>query len=104
MTSASVTFSPPNIFQLISVKLDGSNYLNWISQFLPVLRSHDLLGFVDGTEPCPAQFLPLSEGKETAELNPSYLLWTKKDQFILSCLNASLSDKVLSYVFGMTTA
>lgn len=91
-------------FQLILAKLDGSNYLNWVLQFQPFLRNHYLLGFVDGTEPCPTQFFLILGGRETTKLNPFYFLWTKKEQFILSCLNASLSDKVLSYVYRMTMA
>lgn len=37
----------PNITQFISFKLDNSNYLLWVSQFLPVLHTHDLLGIVN---------------------------------------------------------
>ncbi|KAJ0038846.1 hypothetical protein Pint_23826 [Pistacia integerrima] len=42
------SFVIPNITSLVSVKLDGTNYLNWITQFTPMLRRHDLLGIVDG--------------------------------------------------------
>jgi hypothetical protein len=57
-TSASQTspaFTFPNITQLVYVKLDGPNYLMWLSQFLPVQRSNDLMSIVDGSDLCPPQ-------------------------------------------------
>ncbi|KAA8549295.1 hypothetical protein F0562_000979 [Nyssa sinensis] len=55
--SSNVTFAPPNIGHLVSIKLSDSNYLIWSSQIVPVLKSHDLMGFVDGSEPCPSKSL-----------------------------------------------
>jgi hypothetical protein len=57
MASSSPNITFPIINHLISVKLDGSNYLGWVSQFLPILRSNDLLGIVNGSESCPSKFL-----------------------------------------------
>ncbi|KAL6324735.1 hypothetical protein AAG906_017075 [Vitis piasezkii] len=55
------------------------------------------MGFVDGSEPCPSKSLDGS-------LNPAYILWNKKDQCVLSWINATLSDKVLASVYGITSA
>jgi hypothetical protein len=88
----------------VSVKLEGHNYLNWTTQFIPALKSHDLLSIVDGSEACPTQFLVDSTGKLTSDINPTYLVWQKKDQFILAWLNATLDEKVLSTVYGLTTS
>jgi len=49
MASSSPNITFPIINHLISVKLDGSNYLGWVAQFLPILRSNDLLGIIDGS-------------------------------------------------------
>jgi hypothetical protein len=49
MASSSPNITFPIINHLISVKLEGSNYLCWLSQFLPILRGNDLLGIVDGS-------------------------------------------------------
>lgn len=98
-------FVLPNISHLVLVKLDRSNYLLMISQFLPVLRSHDLFGTVDGSEPCPPKYIKdLTSGKDSTQINPAYQIWNKKDQYILSWLNATLSESVLSTVYGMNTA
>jgi hypothetical protein len=66
------------------------------------LRSNDLLGIVDGTESCPPKFLTDEEGECT--LNPKYTIWNKKDQFILSWINATLSENVLATVYGLNTS
>ena len=95
--SSNVIFAPPNIGHLVSIKLSDTNYLIWSSQIVPVLKSHDLMGFVDGSEPCPSKSLDGS-------LNPAYILWNKKDQYVLSWINATLSDKVLASVYGITSA
>ncbi|KAF9680063.1 hypothetical protein SADUNF_Sadunf06G0081000 [Salix dunnii] len=102
--TAPITFTFPSINHLISVKLDGSNYLSWVSQFLPVLRSNDLLGIVDGSDSCPSKFLVDSHGKETLTVDPKFIVWTKKDQYLLSWLNATLSESILPTVFGLNTA
>ena len=82
--------------------MDGTNYPTWRFQCRPILQSHELLGFVEGTEPCPTKSFTDSDGKEYT--NPAYILWLKKDQFVMSWLNASLTDKVISTLYGLTTA
>jgi hypothetical protein len=53
-SSALPCFALPNISQGSFTKLEGSsNYLQWQTQFMPALRTYDLMGIVDGSEPCP---------------------------------------------------
>ena len=40
-------FIPPNLGQLVATKLDGPNYLVWLNKFSPILKTNDLMGFVD---------------------------------------------------------
>lgn len=70
-----------------------------LSQFVPLLRSNDLMGFVDGSESCPSKFILADQGKVINTLNPVYLLCTKKDQFVLSWINATLSKKLGSFFY-----
>jgi hypothetical protein len=98
--TSTITLNLPNFNQM--VKLECHNYLMWLSQVLPALRSQDILGFVDGSEPCPPQLITDDEGQEIT--NPTYLIWTKKDQLLLSWINVTLSDKVLSTVYGLDTS
>jgi hypothetical protein len=98
----SVGFIPPNVAHLVHVRLDGPNYTTWLSQIRPVLRTNDFMGIVDGSEPCPPE--KISDDKGITTLNPAFILWTKKDQFILSLLNSTLTEKVLASLYGMETS
>ncbi|KAJ0010191.1 hypothetical protein Pint_33958 [Pistacia integerrima] len=87
---AFVTFPFPNITPIVSVKLDESNYLNWTTQFTLVLRSHDLLGIVNGSELCPPKFATDSEGKTTSDITTNYMTL---NQGAKSCTDYLLSAK-----------
>lgn len=104
LTPSAALFTYPNISQAVYVKLDGPNYLRWLTQILPMLRSTELLGIVDGSLPCPRQYTPDTSGKDTSVVNPEYSLWTRKDQYLLSVINATLAERVLSTVFGMDSS
>jgi len=102
------TFTLPNITHLAPTKLDDHNYLPWEFQFQPILDTYGLMGIVDGSEPCPLKFLPPTAGssadKEQLSLNPEYVIWERKDQFILSWLIATLTEKVVPTIYGMNIA
>ncbi|KAL9372734.1 hypothetical protein Peur_034978 [Populus x canadensis] len=89
--TSNVNFAPPNMGHLSS-------------QIVPVLKSHELIGFVDGSEPCPSKFIDDNPEDSSHSLNPDYILWNKKDQCVLSWINATLSDKVLASVYDITSA
>jgi hypothetical protein len=107
LSSAPVTttFTLPSISQQIPTKLDGpADYLNWVSHFNPILNSHELMGFVDGSEPCPPKYVTDETGNLTTIVNPDYSLWHRKDQCILSWFNTTMSDRMLSSLYGLKTA
>ncbi len=49
---------------------------------MPIVQSYELLSFVDGLELCPTKHKTATEDKQI--VNPTYVLWTKKDQLVLS--------------------
>jgi hypothetical protein len=59
---------------------------------------------MEGSEPCPHKFLLDDQGKDMTTGNPDFSIWTKKDQCILSWINAILTKKVLSMVYGLNTS
>jgi hypothetical protein len=95
-------FSPPNTTLNSLLKLDGGNYTSWVTQIHPILRTYDLMGIIDGLETCPQKMTTDDEGKEIP--NPEYLTWNKKDQYLLCLITTSLSEKVLSTVYGLNTS
>jgi hypothetical protein len=97
------TSTPPTLAipltTTISIKLDGSNnYLAWKMQFLNLLRGHDMIGFIDGSEACPPRNL------STGSLNPAYDVWQKKDVCLLGWILASISERLVSTIYGLTTS
>ena len=93
-----------NITHFLNIKLDKGNFLVWRSQFLPILKLHDLEGLVDGTSLCPTKFLPSSTSNAIPTLNPDYIKWMKMDQMLLCWLISSLTEPVLAHVVGLTTS
>jgi hypothetical protein len=96
----------PNIYSHIApkIQLDEQNYMAWVFQFRPILRTNDLMGIVDGSEPCPPKFIPGRTSDSPAQLNPAFTMWEKKDQYLLNWFIATLSEKVLSTVYGLDTS
>lgn len=84
-----------NIVSLVSVKLDQTNHLLRKSQLLAIFCTHDLLGYIDGTKPCPPATIV---NDKVSSPNPDYLSWVKQDQHIASWLMATLSEPILSQV------
>lgn len=65
--------SPPTFTQhTFSVKLTSKTYLSWKTQFLPLLNSQNLTGFVDGTFSPPPKIIPSSEDYTSFLPNPEY--------------------------------
>jgi hypothetical protein len=69
-TTIPTMLAPNHIFH---EKLEGPNYLSWLTQFLQILRSTDSMGFIDGLEPCPPKFLSDDSNKQT--LNLEFTIW-----------------------------
>jgi hypothetical protein len=103
-SSSAITFTLPNIGTGFHTKLEGHNYSAWMTQLVPVLKSHELMGFVDGSEPCPSKFIVDTHGELTSNISPEYLVWSRKDQFVLSLIYATLLEKLLSTVVGLQHA
>ncbi|KAF5447219.1 hypothetical protein F2P56_032787, partial [Juglans regia] len=99
--SSSAAFHLPT--QVISIKLDGTNFLAWSAQLLPLFRSYGLMGIVDGSEPSPPQFAS-AEHKTQGISNPAYVVWKYKDQTVLCWIVSSLSPVVVSTIYGLETS
>ncbi|KAA8518468.1 hypothetical protein F0562_015942 [Nyssa sinensis] len=100
-SSSSSTFHLPA--QVISIKLDGTNFLAWSAQLLPLFRSYDLMRIVDGSEPSPPQFSS-AEHKAQGIHNSAYVVWQYKDQTVLGWIISSLSPTVVSTIYGLETS
>ncbi|XP_019171106.1 PREDICTED: uncharacterized protein LOC109166673 [Ipomoea nil] len=101
--------SLPSAHHFVSLKLTHWNYLYWRTQIIPFLRGQRLLGFIDGSRPCPASFIELPADKQSdaaasATLNSAYEAWIEQDISILSLLISSISEEVMYLTLGQTTS
>ncbi|KAK1632268.1 hypothetical protein QYE76_006583 [Lolium multiflorum] len=100
------TAAPFHFAHLLTVKLNADNYLLWRAQVLPLLRSHYLEGFVDGSLPCPPAVLQVTtaDGAPMVIPNPAHRLWVAQDQAILGAIQSSLTPSVAGMVVFATSS
>ncbi|XP_019184176.1 PREDICTED: uncharacterized protein LOC109179061 [Ipomoea nil] len=100
--------SLPSAHHFQSLKFTHRNYLYWKTQIIPFLRGQRLLGFIDGTRPCPSPVieLPASSPADAASVvaNPEHEAWIEQDASILSLLISSISEEVMYLTLGQTTS
>ncbi|KAL6288526.1 hypothetical protein ACE6H2_006036 [Prunus campanulata] len=62
-----------------------------------LLRGHGVLGFVDGSMPCPAQFTSAAENHTVSD---AYQVWKIHDNALMILITATLSFSAISFVIG----
>lgn len=97
---------PFHFAHLVTVKLSADNYLLWRAQVLPLMRSHYLEGYVDGTLPCPPAVVPMPSvnGGSVMVPNPAHRRWIAQDQAILGAIQSSLTPSVAGMVVFAATS
>ena len=85
----------------ISIKLTSSNYTSWRFQFHAILIGYDLMGFIDGSNPCPS---PTITTETDNKPNPDYSLWIRQDQLILSAIAGSISPNLVPFIASAKTS
>ena len=66
-----------------------------------MLYGYDLVGYIDGTNPCPPSHIE-NDGNKVS--NPEYILWTRQDKLLLLGIIGSLSHKVVHVVRSCKTS
>ncbi|KAK1679294.1 hypothetical protein QYE76_040142 [Lolium multiflorum] len=87
-SSSSTSARPFSFAPLIIVRLNNDNYRYWCAEVVPVFRSHLLLGFVDGSFPCPPAKVDnprVAEDPKAPRIvyNPEYTAWHHQDTSII---------------------
>uniref|UniRef100_A0A2N9H033 CCHC-type domain-containing protein n=1 Tax=Fagus sylvatica TaxID=28930 RepID=A0A2N9H033_FAGSY len=90
-----------NMSNLMSVKLDSTNFIVWKHQLSSILKAYSMIDYVDGTVPSPTRFLTNADGALTTSVNPEFQLWNTRDQGLLALINSTLSHSVLSMVIEL---
>ncbi|KAK1665998.1 hypothetical protein QYE76_054157 [Lolium multiflorum] len=94
-----------SIASAITIRLTSENYMIWRAQVAPLLRSHLLMGYVDGSIFCPAAHTVVDNGGVMIpQPNPLHQRWVQQDQAILSPFVSSMTESVVGMVMFATTA
>ncbi|CAN6688953.1 unnamed protein product [Malus baccata var. baccata] len=98
----------------VNVKLDDSNYLNWQFQMQLLLEGHGIIGFVDGSTPCPSRFITCSatsnaSGVDAAHSstqteNEDYIVWKMHNRALMQLITTTLSPVAISCAIGSISA
>ena len=90
-----------NIAAQIPLKLNSTNYLSWKLQFNTLFIGYDLMGYIDGSTPCPPLTLTTDN---TTSPNPAYTPWVRQDQLILNAIIGSISPSIIPFIAQSKTS
>ncbi|KAJ0024683.1 hypothetical protein Pint_06793 [Pistacia integerrima] len=100
--SSSSSLPLNTMVHMLTIKLTSTNYLLWQNQFLPLLTSQGLFGYLDGSVQAPSPKITGSD--RTTQENPAYTSWLNTDQTLLSLLYSSLTEESMGEVLGLSHA
>jgi hypothetical protein len=83
------------------LKLTSTNYISWKLQFEMLFIGYDLIGYIDGSIPCPPN--TITTDNHTFP-NPSHKLWIRQDQLLLNAIISSLSPTIIPFIACAGTA
>ncbi|KAK9936950.1 hypothetical protein M0R45_013769 [Rubus argutus] len=89
---------------LITVRLDDTNYVSWRFILESMLVGCDLMGYIDGSVPCPPQYKITTEVGITSELTQEYKVWRQHASALMALLAGTLSSDALSFIVGSKTS
>ena len=90
-----------NTIAQIPLKLNSTNYISWKLQFETLFIGYDLIGYIDGSIPCPPNTITTDNHTFT---NPSHKLWIRQDQLLLNAIISSLSPTIIPFIAYAGTA
>ena len=93
-----------NMSNLMSIKLDYTNYIPWRHRLITILEAYSFIEHIDGSTSQPIQYLLDAQGNLTSNVNLEFLTWRIKDKALLSLINSTLTPQVFSLVVGTTTS
>jgi hypothetical protein len=105
-SSSSMTAGGYSISAPPATKLTRENFLSWQAQVLPTLRGARVMRLLKGSNPAPDEFVDGEDAdkKKIQIPNPAYDVWIMRDQQVVSYIVNSLSEDILSHVYGLVHA
>ncbi|TQE11979.1 hypothetical protein C1H46_002373 [Malus baccata] len=112
VTSAQLALTQSPISSLIlslgntvMVKLDDSNYVTWKFQLALLLDGNGILGFIDGSIPCPiTSESEIGTVVNDTAMSDAFKIWKIHDKPLMTLITTTLSTTALSCVIGCTSS
>ncbi|KAK6131759.1 hypothetical protein DH2020_034493 [Rehmannia glutinosa] len=89
--------------QLISIKLDDTNFLIWKQMILTAIRGYGLEHLLLKDVVAPEQYTVDATTKKK-ELNTEFMAWQRQDQLLASWILSSLSESILILMVGLSSS
>ena len=93
-----------NMSNMMTVKLDNTNYIVWKHQITIVLETYSLFELLKGPQLVPDKFLKDLSSAYTTILNPDFLIRKSKEKALLTFMNSTLTPSILGLIVGCTSA
>nr|XP_023877707.1 callose synthase 7-like [Quercus suber] len=89
---------------MMTVKLDKSNYIVWKHQISMVLETYSMIELLDEIPLVLEKFLKDLSGIVTIVLNLDYLDWKSKEKPLLTFISSTLTPSILAITVGCSSA
>ncbi|GJS33973.1 putative RNA-directed DNA polymerase [Tanacetum coccineum] len=83
--------------------LSPINYGYWKTMIEPFLITNNLMGYVDGSIPCPSKTLSVTDGATVPKENPNYPIWISNDAHVRMLIISTISEASFRHVQGTTS-
>nr|GEX83082.1 putative ribonuclease H-like domain-containing protein [Tanacetum cinerariifolium] len=78
--------------------LSPTNYGYWKTMIEPFLITKNLMGYVDGSIPCPSKTLSVIDGATVPMENPNYPIWVSNDAHVRMLIISTISEASFRHV------
>ena len=93
-----------NMSNMMTVKLDNTNYIVWKHQISMILETYSLFELLEEPQHVPEKFLRDSSGNYTTIVNQDHLIWKSKEKALLTFISSTLTPSILAFTVGCATA
>ena len=93
-----------NMANMMTVKLDNTNYIVWKHQISMVLETVSLFELLEEPQLIHNKFLEDLSGNFTSILNLDFLIWKSKEKALLTFTSSTFSTSILALTVGCTFA
>ena len=81
---------------MMTIKLDNTNYIVWKHQITMVLETYWMFELLEEPQLIPEKYLKDLSSSFTAILNPDYVNWRSKEKALLTFMSSTLSPSILA--------